>query len=49
MLHTIRQIVNDDKKMESILKEFSTSSNGNYKQIEDYLSTAVRIDLQTVL
>jgi aminopeptidase N len=51
MLHTIRQIVNDDKKWRSILRGLNSTfyhQTVTTKQIEDYLSTASGIDLQTV-
>ncbi|WP_367769833.1 M1 family metallopeptidase [Flavobacterium sp. WC2421] len=51
MLHTIRQIVNNDEKWRSILRGLNSTfyhQTVTTKQIEDYLTTAVGIDLSTV-
>lgn len=48
MLHTLRQIVNDDKKWRSILRGLNTTfyhQTVTTKQIEDYLSEKVGMDL----
>jgi hypothetical protein len=47
MLHTLRQIVNDDEKWRTILRGLnSTFIIRLVKQIEDYLSSAVGIDFE---
>ena len=51
MLHTIRQIVNDDEKWRSILRGLNSTfyhQTVTTKQIEDYLTTEVGLDLTTV-
>ncbi|HEY4617495.1 MAG TPA: M1 family metallopeptidase [Flavobacterium sp.] len=51
MLHTIRQIVNDDEKWRSILRGLNSTfyhQTVTTKQIEDYLTTSVGTDLSTV-
>ncbi len=51
MLHTIRQIVNDDVKWRTILRGLNTTfyhQTVATQQIEDYLSAAVGIDLKPV-
>ena len=51
MLHTIRQIVNDDEKWRTILRGLNSTfyhQTVTTKQIEDYLSTSVGIDLSSV-
>ncbi|EIA07604.1 M1 family metallopeptidase [Flavobacterium frigoris] len=51
MLHTIRQILNDDEKWRSILRGLNSTfyhQTVTTKQIEDYLTTEVGIDLSTV-
>ncbi|MFT5713899.1 MAG: aminopeptidase N [Flavobacterium sp.] len=51
MLHTIRQIVNDDEKWRTILRGLNSSfyhQTVTSKQIEDYISTSVGTDLSTV-
>lgn len=51
MLHTIRQIVNNDEKWRIILRGLNSTfyhQTVTTKQIEDYLSTEVGINLQTV-
>ncbi|MFV5703210.1 M1 family metallopeptidase [Flavobacterium sp. XS2P12] len=51
MLHTLRQIVNDDEKWRGILRGLNSSfyhQTVTTKQIEDYLSQQVGIDLSTV-
>nr|WP_315163616.1 M1 family metallopeptidase [uncultured Flavobacterium sp.] len=51
MLHTLRQIVNDDEKWRSILRGLNSTfyhQTVTTKQIEDYLSQQVGIDLSTV-
>ncbi|MES2239132.1 MAG: M1 family metallopeptidase [Bacteroidota bacterium] len=48
MLHTLRQIVNDDKKWRSILRGLNTTfyhQTVTTKQIEDYLSQATAMNL----
>ena len=48
MLHTLRQIVNDDEKWRSILRGLNSTfyhQTVTTKQIEDYLSMAIGIDL----
>ena len=48
MLHTLRQIVNDDKKWRSILRGLNTTfyhQTVTTKQIEDYLSEKTGMDL----
>lgn len=48
MLHTLRQIVNDDKKWRSILRGLNATfyhQTVTTKQIEDYLSEKVEMDL----
>jgi aminopeptidase N len=50
MLHTLRQIVNDDKKWRTILRGLNSAfyhQTVTTKQIEDYLSKSVGIDLST--
>ena len=50
MLHTLRQIVNDDTKWRSILRGLNSDfyhQTVTTKQIEDYLSTKVGLDLST--
>ena len=51
MLHTLRQIVNDDEKWRGILRGLNSTfyhQTVTTKQIEDYLSQQVGIDLSTV-
>ena len=51
MLHTLRQIVNDDQKWREILRGLNSAfyhQTVTTKQIEDYLSQQVGIDLSTV-
>ena len=51
MLHTLRQIVNDDQKWREILRGLNSTfyhQTVTTKQIEDYLSQQVGIDLSTV-
>lgn len=51
MLHTIRQILNDDAKWRSILRGLNSTfyhQTVTTKQIEDYLSTQVGLDLSKV-
>lgn len=51
MLHTIRQIVNNDDKWRSILRGLNSTfyhQTVNTKQIEEYLTTEVGLDLSTV-
>jgi aminopeptidase N len=51
MLHTLRQIVNDDEKWRGILRGLNSTfyhQTVTTKQIEDYLSKQVGIDLSTV-
>lgn len=51
MLHTIRQIVNNDEKWRSILRCLNSTfyhQTVTTKQIEDYLTTEVGLDLSTV-
>jgi len=51
MLHTIRQIVNDDEKWRTILRGLNSTfyhQTVTTKQIEDYLSTSVGVDLSSV-
>jgi aminopeptidase N len=51
MLHTIRQIVNDNEKWRAILRGLNSTfyhQTVSTKQIEDYLTAAVGIDLSTV-
>lgn len=51
MLHTIRQIVNNDEKWRTILRGLNSTfyhQTVTTKQIEDYLSTEVGSNLQTV-
>jgi aminopeptidase N len=51
MLHTIRQIVNDDEKWRTILRGLNSTfyhQTVSSKQIEDYMSASVGIDLATV-
>lgn len=48
MLHTLRQIVNDDEKWRTILRGLNTTfyhQTVTTKQIEDYLSSEVGLDL----
>jgi aminopeptidase N len=48
MLHTLRQIVNDDEKWRTILRGLNSTfyhQTVTTKQIEDYLSQAVGLDL----
>jgi aminopeptidase N len=50
MLHTLRQIVNDDVKWRSILRGLNSTfyhQTVTTKQIEDYLSIEIGIDLST--
>lgn len=50
MLHTLRQIVNDDEKWRTILRGLNSTfyhQTVTTKQIEDYLSNAVGINLNT--
>jgi aminopeptidase N len=50
MLHTLRQIVNDDEKWRTILRGLNSTfyhQTVTTKQIEDYLSTEVGLDLNT--
>ena len=50
MLHTLRQIVNDDEKWRTILRGLNSTfyhQTVTTKQIEDYLSQAVGIDLSS--
>lgn len=50
MLHTLRQIVNNDEKWKAILRGLNSTfyhQTVTTKQIEDYLSTNVRLDLAT--
>ncbi|MNF22646.1 Aminopeptidase N [compost metagenome] len=50
MLHTLRQIVNDDEKWRSILRGLNSTfyhQTVTTKQIEDYISQQVGIDLNT--
>ena len=49
ILHTLRQIVNDDEKWRTILRGLNTTfyhQTVTTKQIEDYLSQAVGLDLK---
>ncbi|MES2573676.1 MAG: M1 family metallopeptidase [Bacteroidota bacterium] len=49
MLHTLRQIVNDDEKWRSILRGLNSTfyhQTVTTKQIEDYLSKSVGLDLK---
>jgi aminopeptidase N len=49
MLHTLRQIVNDDEKWRTILRGLNSTfyhQTVSTKQIEDYLSAAVGMDLE---
>lgn len=49
MLHTLRQIMNDDKKWRLTLRGLNSTfyhQTVTTKQIEDYLSTAVGLDLE---
>jgi aminopeptidase N len=51
MLHTIRQIVNDNEKWRAILRGLNSTfyhQTVSTKQIEDYLTAAVGINLSTV-
>lgn len=51
MLHTIRQLVNDDEKWRGILRGLNSTfyhQTVTTKQIEDYLTQQVGIDLSTV-
>ena len=51
MLHTLRQIVNNDEKWRGILRGLNSTfyhQTVSTKQIEDYLSQQVGIDLSTV-
>jgi aminopeptidase N len=51
MLHTIRQIVNDDEKWRTILRGLNSTfyhQTVSSKQIEDYMSASGGIDLATV-
>lgn len=51
MLHTLRQIVNDDEKWRTILRGLNSTfyhQTVTTKQIEDYLSTGIGIDLNPV-
>jgi aminopeptidase N len=50
MLHSLRQIVNNDEKWRSILRGLNSTfyhQTVTTKQIEDYLSTQVGLDLKT--
>lgn len=50
MLHTLRQIVNDDEKWRTILRGLNSTfyhQTVTTKQIEDYLSTEVGLDLNS--
>jgi aminopeptidase N len=50
MLHTLRQIVNDDEKWRTILRGLNRTfyhQTVTTKQIENYLSSAIGIDLDT--
>lgn len=50
MLHTLRQIVNDDEKWRTILRGLNSTfyhQTVTTKQIEDYLSQAVGLDLDS--
>lgn len=50
MLHTLRQIVNDDEKWRTILRGLNSTfyhQTVTTKQIEDYLSTSTGMDLNT--
>jgi aminopeptidase N len=49
MLHTLRQIVNDDEKWRTILRGLNSTfyhQTVSTKQIEDYLSVAIGMDLE---
>ena len=49
MLHTLRQIVNNDEKWRTILRSLNSTfyhQTVTSKQIEDYLSTQIGIDLE---
>jgi hypothetical protein len=49
MLHTLRQIVNNDEKWRTILRGLNSTfyhQTVSTKQIEDYLSVAVGMDLE---
>ncbi|OAB29508.1 Peptidase family M1 [Flavobacterium fryxellicola] len=51
MLHTLRQIVNDDEKWRNILRGLNSTfyhQTVTTKQVEDYLSQKVGIDLNSV-
>lgn len=51
MLHTLRQIVNDDEKWRTILRGLNSTfyhQTVTTKQIEDYLTSAIGIDLNPV-
>lgn len=51
MLHTIRQILNDDEKWRNILRGLNSTfyhQTVTTKQIEDYLTKEVGVDLSTV-
>lgn len=51
MLHTLRQIVNDDEKWRTILRGLNSTfyhKTVTTKQIEDYLSTNVGLDLSSL-
>ncbi len=51
MLHTIRQILNDDAKWKSILRGLNSTfyhQTVTTKQIEDYMSTQVGLDLSKI-
>nr|WP_315253855.1 M1 family metallopeptidase [uncultured Flavobacterium sp.] len=51
MLHTIRQILNDDAKWKSILRGLNSTfyhQTVTTKQIEDYMSTQMGLDLSTI-
>jgi aminopeptidase N len=51
MLHTIRQILNDDTKWKSILRGLNSTfyhQTVTTKQIEDYMSTQVGLDLSKI-
>ena len=51
MLHTIRQLVNDDEKWRNILRGLNKDfyhQTVNTKQIEDYISEKANLDLSSV-
>tara|TARA_B100000780_G_scaffold259927_1_gene211280 strand:+ start:309 stop:1946 length:1638 start_codon:yes stop_codon:yes gene_type:complete len=50
MLHTLRQIIDNDEKWRTILLELNKEfyhKNVNTKQIENYLNTHIKIDLES--